>query len=47
MIPDAVLFGDIWPIQSQLRVQNTAVISVYEIGSVSLFIVLKDGASKM
>jgi hypothetical protein len=43
---DVVPFRDIWPIRSEVRVGNSAVIPVYGIGTVSLFIVLKDGRIK-
>jgi hypothetical protein len=46
MTPDAVLFGDIQPIRSKVRLGNCARIPVYEIGTVLLFIVLKDGSIK-
>jgi hypothetical protein len=46
MIPDAVLFQDIQPIRSEIRVRNSAGIPVYGIGTVSLFDVLKDGSIK-
>jgi hypothetical protein len=46
MIPDAVLYGDIWPIRSKVRVGNGAAIPVYGINTVSLFVILKDGRTK-
>jgi hypothetical protein len=46
MIPNAVLFQDIWPIQSEVRVGNGLGISVYGIGTISLFVVLKDRSIK-
>jgi hypothetical protein len=44
MTPDAVLFQDIRPIRSEVRVENGTGIPVYGIGTVSLFVVLKDGS---
>jgi hypothetical protein len=46
MMPDAVLFRDIRPIRSEVRIGNGAGIPIYGIGTVSLFIVLKDGSIK-
>jgi hypothetical protein len=46
MTPDAVLFQDIWPIRSEVRVGNGAGIPVYGIGTLSLFVVLKDWSIK-
>jgi hypothetical protein len=46
MTPDAVLFRDIRPIRREVRVGNGAGIPVYGIGTVSLFVVLKDGSIK-
>jgi hypothetical protein len=46
MTPDAVLLRDCWPIRSEIRVGNGAGIPVYEIGTISLFVVLSDGSIK-
>jgi hypothetical protein len=46
MTPDAVLFRDIWPIRSEVRVRNSSRIPVYGISTVSLFVVLKDRSIK-
>jgi hypothetical protein len=46
MTPDAVLLRDCWPIRSEVRVGNGTGIPVYEIGTVSLFVVLKDRSIK-
>jgi hypothetical protein len=46
MMPDGILFQDIRPIRSQVRVGNGVRISVYIISTVSLFVVLKDGSIK-
>jgi hypothetical protein len=46
MTPDAVLFRDIRPIRSEVRIGNAVGIPIYRIGTVSLFIVLKDGSIK-
>jgi hypothetical protein len=42
MTPDAVLFRNIWPFQSKVRVGNGTGIPVYGFGTVSLFVVLKN-----
>jgi hypothetical protein len=46
MKPDAVLFRDIQAIQSESRVKNGTAIPVHGIGTVSLFVVLKDSSLK-
>jgi hypothetical protein len=46
MMLDIVLFRDIRPIRSKVRVGNGVGIPVYRIGTVSLFVVLKDGSIK-
>jgi hypothetical protein len=46
MRPDAVQFQDIRPIRSNVRVRNGMWIPVYGIGTVSLFVLLKDGSIK-
>jgi hypothetical protein len=46
MTPDTVLFRDIRPIRSEVRVGNSAGIPVYGISTVSLFVVLKEGSIK-
>jgi hypothetical protein len=46
MMPDAVLFEDIRPIRSEVRVGNGAGIPVYGIGTIPFFVVLKDGSIK-
>jgi hypothetical protein len=43
---DAVLFQDIWPIRSEIRVGNSVKIPIYWIGTISLFIIMKDGSIK-
>jgi hypothetical protein len=45
-MPDAVLFRDILPIRSKVRVGNSTGIPIYRIGTVSLFVVLKDRSIK-
>jgi hypothetical protein len=44
MMLDEVLFRDIQPIRSEVRVVNEIGIPVYGIGTVSLFVILKDGS---
>jgi hypothetical protein len=46
MMLDAVLFRDIQPIRSKVRVGNGARIPVYGIGTVALFNVLKGQSIK-
>jgi hypothetical protein len=46
MMPDAVLIRDIQPIRDEIRVGNGARIAIYRIGTVSLFVVLKEGSIK-
>jgi hypothetical protein len=46
MILDAVLFRAIQLIRSKVRVGNGVGISVYGIGTVSLFVILKDRSIK-
>jgi hypothetical protein len=46
MTPDIDLFGDIWPIRSEVRVGNGVGIPVNGFGTVSLFVVLKDRSIK-
>jgi hypothetical protein len=43
---DAVLFRDIRAIRSEVQVRKSAVIPIYEIGTVSLFVISKDGSIK-
>jgi hypothetical protein len=46
MIADPVLFRDIQPIRSKVKVGNGTAIPVYGIGTIFLFDVLKDGSFK-
>jgi hypothetical protein len=46
MTPDKVLFQYIWPIRNEIRVGNSMGFPINGIGTVSLFIVLKDGSIK-
>jgi hypothetical protein len=46
MTPDAVLFQDIRPIGSEVMVGNGIGIPVYGIGTICLFVVLKDESIK-
>jgi hypothetical protein len=46
MMADVVLVRDIRPIRNEVRVGNGTRIPIYGIGTVSLFVVLKDGSSK-
>jgi hypothetical protein len=43
---DAILYLDIWPIRSEVRVENGTKIPVYMISTVSVFVILKDGSIK-
>jgi hypothetical protein len=45
-MPDTVLLQDIWPIRNKVKVGNSIGILVYRIGTVSLFIILKDRSIK-